>query len=71
LFQGQGGDKQEGKKVVNLHYICQEWEVRKAAIMNEQVVQHTNKPAQDADVFPQQELSTPATPGEARSNKPR
>lgn len=61
---GQGSDRQEGKKVANLHCVCQEWKVRKATIMNEYTIQHTNSSAQDADVFPpQQDLSPPGPRG--------
>lgn len=63
MSQGQRSDRQEGKKVANLHCICQEWKVRKATIMNEHAIQHMNSPAQDADVFPQQDLSMPGTQG--------
>ena len=61
MSRGQGSDRLEGKKVANFHYICQERKVRKATIMNEHAIQHTNSPAQDADVFPQQDLSTRGT----------
>lgn len=63
LSPGQGNDRQDGKKVENLHYICQEWKVRKAIIMNEHAIQHTNSPAKMCSVIPQQDLSTPGTQG--------
>lgn len=47
--------------MANLHYICQQCKAKKTIIMNEQTIQHTNSPAQDADVFSQQDLSTPGT----------
>lgn len=58
---GQMSDSKEGQKLASLHYVCQEWKVRKVTVMGEHAIQHTQSPARD--VFLQQDLSTFCTQG--------